>query len=62
MKIILASKNEDKIDEIKRILQKCNIELLTCHDISIPDVEETGSTFVENAMLKAKCPGYVFFT
>jgi XTP/dITP diphosphohydrolase len=54
MKIILASKNEDKIDEIKRILQKCNIELLTCHDISIPDVEETGSTFVQNAMLKAK--------
>ena len=30
------------------------IELLTCKDIEIPDVEETGNTFVENAILKAR--------
>ena len=54
MKIILASKNNDKIDEIKKILAKTNIDLVTSNDITFPDVEETGSTFVENALLKAK--------
>ena len=54
MKIILASKNNDKIEEIEKILNNASIELLTWRDITIPDVEETGSTFVENALLKAK--------
>ena len=54
MKIFLASKNKDKITEINKILSKNNIDLLTCHDINIPDVEENGSTFVENALLKAE--------
>ncbi|MEC9205799.1 MAG: RdgB/HAM1 family non-canonical purine NTP pyrophosphatase [Pseudomonadota bacterium] len=54
MKIILASKNNDKIEEIKKILNKTDVELLTWHDTTFPDVEETGSTFVENALLKAK--------
>jgi XTP/dITP diphosphohydrolase len=31
-----------------------NVELVTSKDIDIPDVEETGSTFVENAILKAR--------
>ena len=31
-----------------------DVELLSCNDIDIPDVEETGTTFVENAILKAK--------
>ncbi len=54
MKIILASKNNDKIEEIKKILDKTSIELITWRDTAFPDVEETGSTFVENALLKAK--------
>ncbi len=54
MKIFLATKNLDKISEFKQILSKMNVELVTCHDIEIPDVEETGTTFVENAILKAK--------
>ena len=54
MKIILASKNQDKIIEIKKILVNSDIELLTSNDIDIPEVEETGSTFVENAILKAR--------
>ncbi len=54
MDIILASKNQDKIIEIKKILNKSKITLKTCHDLAIPDVEETGSTFVENAILKAR--------
>ena len=54
MKIILASKNQDKIREIQKILKDTNIELKTFHDIDIPEVEETGVSFVENAILKAR--------
>ena len=54
MKIFLATKNKDKITEFQEILNNMNVELVTCHDIDIPDVEETGSTFVENAILKAR--------
>ena len=54
MKIILASKNQDKIKEIGKILNRSNRKLITCNDVDIPEVEETGSTFVENAILKAR--------
>ena len=54
MKIILASKNQDKIKEIGKILSRSNRMLVTCNDMDIPEVEETGSTFVENAILKAR--------
>ena len=54
MKIILASKNQDKIREIGKILRRSKRTLMTCNDIDIPEVEETGSTFVENAILKAR--------
>jgi len=54
MKIILASKNQDKIKEIGKILNRSKRMLVTCNDMDIPEVEETGSTFVENAILKAR--------
>ena len=54
VKIILASKNQDKIREIGKILRNSKRILMTCNDIEIPEVEETGSTFVENAILKAR--------
>ena len=54
MKIILASKNQDKIREIQKILKDTNVELKTFHDINIPEVEETGASFIENAILKAR--------
>ena len=54
MKIFLAIKNKDKITEFQEILSRTNVDLVTCRDIDIPDVEETGSTFVENAILKAR--------
>ena len=51
---MLASKNQDKIREIGKILRNSKRILMTCNDIEIPEVEETGSTFVENAILKAR--------
>ena len=59
MKIILASKNQDKINEIKKILNGTGVLLKTCNDIEIPEVDETGSTFVENAILKARSASIV---
>jgi len=53
-KLILATNNKDKIREISEILKDANIEILTASDFDgFPDVEETGTTLEENAILKA---------
>ena len=52
MDIIVATKNKGKIKEIKKILASHNIMSQAEAGIDI-DVEETGPTFEENAMLKA---------
>ncbi len=51
---MLATKNPGKIKEITKILQSTKIQLLSHEDINIPEVDETGMTFVENALLKAR--------
>jgi XTP/dITP diphosphohydrolase len=55
IRIILATRNAHKFSEIKDILRELPIELtdLTAYP-HIPEIDETGSTFVENAVLKAK--------
>lgn len=51
-KIVLASNNKHKIKEFKEILD--DIEILTLNDIGFnDDIEETGETFLENALIKA---------
>ena len=59
MDIMVASKNNGKIKEIRKILDKNNINLKTYHDIDIPEVDETGVSFVENAILKARSASIV---
>ena len=55
MKLVLATNNKDKIREIKNLLDGMGIEILTSADFSIfPDIEETGDTLEENAILKAE--------
>ena len=60
MKILLATRNKNKAREVAAILseyrdQLGEIELLTLDDAGFPDdVEENGSTFEENAMIKAR--------
>lgn len=51
--IIFASHNRGKIAEIKQLLQPYHIKVLSAEDMDLPDVEETGTTFEENAALKA---------
>lgn len=52
-KIIFASHNNGKINEIREMLTPLGITVLSGNDLNLPDVEETGSTFEENAYIKA---------
>lgn len=55
MKLVLATNNKDKIREIKNVLAGLPVEILTCDDFeNFPDIEETGTTLEENAILKAR--------
>ena len=55
MKIVLATNNKYKIEEIKDILSNPQLEILTLNDFKdFPKIEETGKTLEENAILKAK--------
>ena len=55
MKIVLATNNEHKIEEIKSILSDPRLEILTLNDFEdFPKIEESGSSLEENAILKAK--------
>lgn len=55
MKIILATNNQDKYDEMKEIMQDFDVDIFSMKEAGIHmDVEETGVTFMENAMIKAK--------
>ena len=55
MKIVIATRNDDKYKEIERILGEKGFEILSLRDFpDAPEVEETGSTLAENALLKAK--------
>lgn len=55
-KIIVATGNEGKMDEIRQILGRENIDFASLKDENLQDVEivEDGSTFEENAMIKAR--------
>lgn len=54
-KILIATHNEGKLDEIKKLFSGLDYKLVSLDDIGIThDVEETGNTFQENAILKAK--------
>lgn len=53
-KLVLASANPGKIKELQELLSGQGITIVPQGDMSIPDIEETGLTFVENAILKAR--------
>ena len=55
MRFVLATHNPGKLREMGEILKDLGIEVVSPKDLGITvDVEETGTTFAENAMLKAK--------
>ena len=55
MKVVLASKNKHKLEEISKITEKFGFELILQSQLGVDiDVEETGTTFEENSFIKAE--------
>ncbi|AGA89590.1 non-canonical purine NTP pyrophosphatase, rdgB/HAM1 family [Thioflavicoccus mobilis 8321] len=52
--IVLASSNPGKIREIEALLARSGLSVRSQREFGVPDAEETGLTFVENALLKAR--------
>ena len=53
-KIIVASNNNGKVEEIQDFLKELSIEALPQSAFNVPEIEEIGLTYVENAILKAR--------
>lgn len=55
MRVVLASKNRHKLEEISKITRQFDMELILQSDLGVDiEVEETGSTFEENSFMKAE--------
>lgn len=54
MKIVLGSKNQGKLREMQKTLEHMHIEFIPENELSVPSVAETGLSFVENALIKAR--------
>ena len=55
MKLVLASKNQKKLTEMEEILSQLGVEVCLQAEVGVDvDVEETGTTFEENSLLKAR--------
>ena len=52
--LVLASSNAGKLAEFNRLLADAGIEVVSQASLGVDDAEETGLTFVENALLKAR--------
>ncbi len=54
MRIVIASGNRGKLRELTALLRDLPVELVPQSDLRVPEAEESGATFVENAILKAR--------
>lgn len=53
-RLVLATHNKGKVREFAQILSSHFSPIVTAGDLNLPEPEETGATFVENALLKAR--------
>lgn len=54
MRVVVATKNQDKVPEIEAVLSAVLPDLEIARGAEFPDVDETGTTLEENALLKAR--------
>jgi len=52
-KLVIASHNTGKVREIGELLKDFGVEVVSAGELGLPEPEETGNTFAENALLKA---------
>ncbi len=53
-KLVIASGNKGKLQELSALLEPLDYDVHTQAEFNVPDVPETGTTFVENAIIKAR--------
>ncbi len=53
-RIVIASHNPGKVREIAALLEPLGLEVVSAGELGLPEPEETGETFEENAIIKAK--------
>ncbi len=53
-KIVLATGNQGKVKELASLLAEHQIEIVPQSNFNVPDAAETGTTFIENAIIKAR--------
>ncbi len=53
-KLVIASANQGKLRELAALLEPLDYEVHTQAEFNVPEVPETGTTFVENAIIKAR--------
>ena len=53
-KLVIASHNQGKVREIRALLAPFGIEPVSAGDLGLPEPAETGTTFAENALIKAR--------
>ncbi|MGE3320454.1 MAG: RdgB/HAM1 family non-canonical purine NTP pyrophosphatase [Candidatus Berkiella sp.] len=54
MKVVIASENHGKLLEIQAFFKSLPLEVVAQSEFAVPSIEETGLSFVENAILKAR--------
>ena len=54
MKVVLASGNQGKVKELTELLSAQSIDVLAQSEFGLDSPEETGLTFIENAIIKAR--------
>jgi XTP/dITP diphosphohydrolase len=54
LKVVLATGNQGKVKELAHLLAQQSIEIVPQSEFDVPEVAETGTTFVENAIIKAR--------
>lgn len=52
-RLVVASHNQGKLREMRELLTPFNIEVVSAAELNLPEPEETGTTFAENAAIKA---------
>ncbi|MCX8579610.1 XTP/dITP diphosphatase [Gilliamella sp. CG13] len=53
-KIVLATNNQGKVNELQNLLADAGFDIVAQSQFNLPDADETGLTFVENAIIKAR--------